>query len=88
MTASGCWNIAYLNSHYQSGLKNLLDVAVLQHVEIGKNLHLQHQYENIDEIPFDFVRRRLSVILSREDGSACPHLQRRDRGSFLRLQAL
>ena len=60
---------AYLNSHYQSGLKNLLDVAVLQHVEIGKNLHLQHQYENIDEIPFDFVRRRLSVILSREDGS-------------------
>ena len=60
---------AYLNSHYQSGLKNLLDVAVLQHIEIGKNLHLQHQYENIDEIPFDFVRRRLSVILSREDGS-------------------
>ncbi len=60
---------AYLNSHYQSGLKNLLDVAVLQHVELGKNLHLQHQYENIDEIPFDFVRRRLSVILSREDGS-------------------
>jgi Mg2+-importing ATPase len=33
---------AYLNSHYQSGLKNLLDVAVLQHVELGKNLHLQH----------------------------------------------
>ena len=60
---------AYLNSHYQSGLKNLLDVAVLQHVELGKNLHLQHQYENIDEIPFDFVRRRLSVILSREDGT-------------------
>ncbi|WP_245276335.1 magnesium-translocating P-type ATPase [Methylocapsa aurea] len=60
---------AYLNSHYQSGLKNLLDVAVLQHVEIGKNLHLQHQYQNIDEIPFDFARRRLSVILSREDGT-------------------
>jgi Mg2+-importing ATPase len=60
---------AYLNSHYQSGLKNLLDVAVLQHVELGKNLHLQHQYENIDEIPFDFMRRRLSVILSREDGT-------------------
>jgi Mg2+-importing ATPase len=60
---------AYLNSHYQSGLKNLLDVAVLQHVELGKNLHLQHQYSNVDEIPFDFVRRRLSVILSREDGT-------------------
>ncbi len=60
---------AYLNSHYQSGLKNLLDVAVLEHVELGKNLHLRHRYENIDEIPFDFVRRRLSVILSREDGT-------------------
>lgn len=60
---------AYLNSHYQSGLKNLLDVAILQHVELGKNLHLRHRYENIDEIPFDFVRRRLSVILSREDGT-------------------
>ena len=42
---------------------------MLQHVEIGKNLHLRHQYEKIDEIPFDFVRRRLSVILSREDGT-------------------
>ena len=58
---------AYLNSHYQSGLKNTLDLAVLQHAELGKSLHLQHQYKNIEEIPFDFVRRRLSVILSRED---------------------
>jgi P-type Mg2+ transporter len=60
---------AHLNSHYQSGLKNLLDVAVLQHIEMGRNLHLQHQYQIIDEIPFDFVRRRLSVILSREDNT-------------------
>ena len=58
---------AYLNSHFQSGLKSLLDVAVLQHVELGKNLHLRHQYQSVDEIPFDFVRRRLSVILSRDD---------------------
>jgi Mg2+-importing ATPase len=60
---------AYLNSYYQSGLKNLLDVAVLQHVELGQNLHLKHSYERYDEIPFDFSRRRMSVILSREDGS-------------------
>src|ERR1039458_196504 len=40
---------AYLNSHYQSGLKNLLDVAVLQHAELGHNLHLQHQYEKRSE---------------------------------------
>ena len=61
---------AYLNSHYQSGLKNLLDVAVLQHVELGKNLHLRHRYKIVDEIPFDFVRRRLSVALAREDACA------------------
>jgi P-type Mg2+ transporter len=59
---------AYLNSHYQSGLKNLLDVAVLQHVELGKALHTAHQFRKIDEIPFDFVRRRLTVVLGREDG--------------------
>ncbi|WOJ91813.1 HAD-IC family P-type ATPase (plasmid) [Methylocapsa polymorpha] len=61
---------AYLNSYYQSGLKNLLDVAVLQHVELGENLHLRHRYGIVDEIPFDFVRRRLSVVLAREGGGA------------------
>ena len=60
---------AYLNSHYPSGLQNLLDIAVLEHADIGKHLHLQHSYEKIDELPFDFTRRRLSVVLSREDGS-------------------
>jgi Mg2+-importing ATPase len=59
---------AYLNSHYQSGLKNLLDVAVLQHVDLGKALHHAHQYHKVDEIPFDFIRRRLTVVLGREDG--------------------
>jgi Mg2+-importing ATPase len=59
---------AYLNSHYQSGLKNLLDIAVLQHVELGKEIHSAHQYHKIDEMPFDFVRRRLTVVLGREDG--------------------
>jgi P-type Mg2+ transporter len=59
---------AYLNSHYQSGLKNLLDVAVLQHVELGKEIHEEHQYRKLDEVPFDFARRRLSVVLGREDG--------------------
>jgi P-type Mg2+ transporter len=59
---------AYLNSHYQSGLKNLLDVAVLRHAQLGKNLHCEHQYRKLDEIPFDFVRRRLTVVLDRDDG--------------------
>jgi len=59
---------AYLNSHYQSGLKNLLDIAVLAHAELGKELHGTHQYRKVDEIPFDFVRRRLTVVLGRGDG--------------------
>ena len=54
---------AFLNSYYQSGLKNLLDVAVLKHVEMHEQLHVENQYRKIDEIPFDFVRRRMSVVV-------------------------
>jgi Mg2+-importing ATPase len=60
---------AYLNSHFQSGLKNLLDVAVLEHVEIREKLRLDHDFRKIDEIPFDFTRRRLSVVVEGADGS-------------------
>jgi Mg2+-importing ATPase len=54
---------AYLNSFHQTGLKNLLDVAVLDHVEINSVLKVQESFTKIDEIPFDFQRRRMSVIL-------------------------
>jgi Mg2+-importing ATPase len=54
---------AYLNSHYQSGLKNLLDIAVLEHVEVHKKLHEANSYLKVDEIPFDFQRRRMPVIV-------------------------
>ncbi len=59
---------AYLNSHFQSGLKNLLDVAVLEHHELASTLRPDHQFTKIDEIPFDFNRRRLSVLVRRDDG--------------------
>jgi Mg2+-importing ATPase len=59
---------AYLNSFHQSGLKNLLDVAVLQHVELEAGLRVQARYQKIDEMPFDFERRRMSVVLGRDDG--------------------
>ena len=59
---------AYLNSHFQSGLKNLLDIAVLEHHEVAKALRPDHQFTKIDEIPFDFNRRRLSVLVRRDDG--------------------
>ena len=54
---------AYLNSHYQAGLKNLLDIAVLKHVDVHEKLHDENQYQKIDEIPFDFQRRRMSVVI-------------------------
>lgn len=72
---------AYLNSHYQSGLRNLLDVAVLQHVEVHERLHDADTYTRVDEIPFDFERRRMSVVLERvpaakhaADGSERSHI--------------
>ena len=58
---------AYLNSHYQSGLKNLLDVAVLKHVDIHQKLHQDTAFEKLDEIPFDFQRRRMSVVVKQNE---------------------
>ena len=58
---------AFLNSHYQTGLKNLLDRAVLDHVELQTELKLEKDYRKIDEIPFDFQRRRMSVVVSERD---------------------
>ncbi len=61
-------NFAYLNSFYQTGLKNLLDIAVLEHVEVREDLHIDDQaYALVDEIPFDFVRRRMSVVVNRKE---------------------
>ncbi len=54
---------AYLNSYYQSGLRNLLDVAVLHHAEAESLLQGARGYHKIDEVPFDFERRRMSVAI-------------------------
>jgi len=53
---------AYINSFYQTGLKNLLDRAVLKHEKI-----LVKEYVKIDEIPFDFSRKIMSVVVETED---------------------
>jgi len=66
-TSDEVLNFAFLNSHYQTGLKNLLDHAVLEHVELVTELQLEHQYRKIDEIPFDFERRRMSVVVSEQE---------------------
>ncbi|MDC8103964.1 magnesium-translocating P-type ATPase [Chryseobacterium sp. B21-037] len=60
---------AYLNSYHQTGLKNLLDKAVLEHVELHDYLKVEEQYLKVDEIPFDFQRRRMSVILKMHNGN-------------------
>ncbi|MBP7574834.1 MAG: magnesium-translocating P-type ATPase, partial [Rhodoferax sp.] len=58
--------MAYLNSHFQTGLKNLLDVAVLQHAELHHALALPGAWRLIDEVPFDFQRRRMSVVVAQQ----------------------
>jgi Mg2+-importing ATPase len=58
---------AYLNSYYQTGLKNLLDVAVLEHAEVHNILAIEEHFKKVDEIPFDFTRRRMSVVLERDN---------------------
>lgn len=55
---------AYLNSYFQTGLKNLIDLAVINRGNEDKLNSLQQEYRRIDEIPFDFARRRMSVVLS------------------------
>ena len=56
-------NFGFLNSYFQTGLKNLMDVAVLNHTHLEKQLIEEQHYKKIDEIPFDFVRRRMSVVV-------------------------
>lgn len=59
---------AYLNSFYQTGLRNLMDIAILEHGEENGLIAFKEKYERVDEIPFDFVRRRMSVVLKDKEG--------------------
>jgi P-type Mg2+ transporter len=59
--------LAFLNSHFQTGLKNVLDRAVLQHHEIHQDLSIA-DYSKVDEIPFDFSRKMMSVVVSAPQG--------------------
>lgn len=53
----------YLNSYFQTGLKNLLDIAILEYGAKEGYTNFNELYEKVDEIPFDFNRRRMSVVL-------------------------
>ena len=58
---------AYLLSHFQTGLKNILDRAVLHHQELHGALAID-KFSKVDEIPFDFTRRMMSVVVEGPDG--------------------
>ena len=67
----GVLKIGYLNSYFQTGLKNLLDRAIITRTEKEAGVHedlrdLSIRYKKIDELPFDFERRRMSVIVKEE----------------------
>ena len=65
--SDGVLELAYLNSHFQTGLRNLLDRAVLEHTPLHDRLAIPDT-EKIDELPFDFSRRLMSVIVKPPGG--------------------
>jgi Mg2+-importing ATPase len=67
--------MAYLNSYFQTSLKNLLDIAIIEYYNNKRKdsqEEIMKKYVKVDEIPFDFVRRRMSVIL--KDNTTGEHL--------------
>lgn len=93
---------AYLNSYYQTGLKNIIDRTVLEHVEVRREVKVTEHYHKVDEIPFDFARRRMSVVVSERDDhnllickgaleeilSICTHIQQAGNISALTADTL
>ena len=59
---------AYFNSFFQTGLKNLMDKAILSHVKELDLESMKDNYHKVDEIPFDFTRRRMSVVIEDPSG--------------------
>ncbi|MGI4855645.1 MAG: magnesium-translocating P-type ATPase [Janthinobacterium lividum] len=60
--------LAWLNSFHQSGQKNLMDIAIVERANmLGTPTKLRH-FAKVDELPFDFIRRRLSVVVQGLDG--------------------
>lgn len=54
----------FINSFYQTGLRNMMDSAILEHKDDGEDyFNIEKKYEKIDEIPFDFIRKRMSVVV-------------------------
>ncbi len=58
--------LAFYNSYYQTGLRNQMDQAILNHSDLRETLDVDHTVQKVDEIPFDFQRRRMSVLIQRQ----------------------
>ncbi|MEF9932605.1 MAG: magnesium-translocating P-type ATPase [Cetobacterium sp.] len=71
----GVLKYGYLNSYFQTGLKNLMDKAILERGNIEGLINLQNKYVKVDEIPFDFTRKRMSVILDSTDENGNKNLE-------------
>jgi len=59
---------AFLNSYYQTGLRNLMDVSIIERAHEEKVVEGEGSHTKVDEIPFDFNRRRMSVVVSDRNG--------------------
>lgn len=58
---------AYLNSYYSTGIKNLVDKAILAYAIENKLTTLEEKYEKIDEIPFDYTRKKETIIVKKKE---------------------
>ncbi|HGM6756133.1 TPA: magnesium-translocating P-type ATPase [Serratia marcescens] len=61
-------HLAWLNSFHQSGMKNLMDQAVIRFGRGKPGIEALGRFSKVDELPFDFVRRRLSIVVADENG--------------------
>ncbi|HHP7835036.1 magnesium-translocating P-type ATPase [Serratia marcescens] len=62
-------HLAWLNSFHQSGMKNLMDQAVIRFGRGKPGIEALGRFSKVDELPFDFVRRRLSIVVADENGT-------------------
>lgn len=60
-------DLAFMNSTYQTGWKNLMDIAVINYFEEQDRKLPYQSVQKIDEIPFDFSRRRLTVVMKTDE---------------------
>jgi Mg2+-importing ATPase len=61
-------DLAFLNSFYQTGLKNMMDLAILERTEHVGRVHAVEDFHKVDEVPFDFHRKRMSVVVEDSGG--------------------